>query len=71
MFSPRYDELCRQAELTRDMVEAMLASFDTCASVDGVITVEFRDNALWVAGAHPHKEFLGLACLPQPLRHLK
>lgn len=60
-----------QAELTKNMIEAMLKSFDSLATPEGTVTVEFRDNALYVASGSGPSEFLGLAALPAALDYIK
>ena len=60
-----------QAELTKNMIEAMLKSFDSLATPEGTVTVEFRDNALYVASWSGPSEFLGLAALPAALDYIK
>ncbi|MFV0383413.1 hypothetical protein [Paracoccus sp. (in: a-proteobacteria)] len=72
MLSVRTRNETATAELTRDMIEAMLANFDQFADDSGVITVEFRDNGLWVPAGEKHgREFLGIARMPGCLQHLK
>lgn len=71
MFSARRSNESVQAELTKNMIEAILESFDSLATPKGTVTVEFRDNALYVAGAAGPSEFLGLAGLPATLDYIK
>lgn len=60
-----------KAELTKDMIEALLDRFDSIATSDGTVKVEFRDNALWMAGADGRQELLGIASLPAALNYIK
>ena len=60
-----------QAEMTKNMIEAILKSFDSLATPEGTVTVEFRDNALYVASGAGPSEFLGLAALPTALDYIK
>lgn len=71
MFAARRSNETVQAELTRNMVEAMLRSFDTLATPGGTVTVEIRDNAMYVANGSGPSEFLGLAALPTALSYIK
>ncbi len=58
-----------QAELTRDMIEALMRDFDAYANAEGVVTVEFRNGALWiVANQTAERVFLGLTATPECLR---
>lgn len=61
-----------QAELTRDMIEALMRDFDAYANAEGIVTVELRDGALWVAASNlGERAFLGLASTPDCLRPLE
>lgn len=71
MFAVRRSNETVQAELTRNMVEAMLRSFDTLATPEGTVTIEIRDNAMYVANGSGPSEFLGLAALPTALGYIK
>lgn len=52
------------AEFTLDMVQTLLAFFDTYA-VKGVVTIEVTDHGLWLPNPHfTSRQFLGLARLP-------
>ncbi|AUH66814.1 hypothetical protein FNJ84_19810 [Paracoccus sp. M683] len=58
-----------EAEFTKDMVETMLEYFDQYA-VDGVLRVEVTNRGLWLPNPIvPGRQFLGLARLPDELRH--
>ena len=70
MLAANHSTQVAQAELTRDMIEALLRDFDAYANRDGVVTIEFRDGAIWVAGEAGEREFLGLAATPDCLRPL-
>lgn len=71
MLAARCSDDIAQAELTKDMIEAMLERFDSLATPDGTVTVEFRDNALWAAGKDGSSEFLGIALLPAVLHYIR
>lgn len=71
MLAARRSDDIAQAELTKDMIEAMLERFDSLATPDGTVTVEFRDNALWVTGKDGSSEFLGIASLPAALHYIR
>ncbi|MTE01820.1 hypothetical protein GIY56_16140 [Paracoccus sp. YIM 132242] len=53
------------------MIEAILKSFDSLAAPNGTVTVQFRDNALYVANGSGPLEFVGLATLPAALDYIK
>ncbi|MBB1493115.1 MULTISPECIES: hypothetical protein [unclassified Paracoccus (in: a-proteobacteria)] len=57
------------AELTADMVETLSEHFKTYQA-DGVVMIEVTSRGLWLQ--HPAtgtRQFLGLARLPNKLRH--
>ena len=57
------------AELTADMVETLFEHFTTY-QIDGVVSIEVTSRGLWLQ--HPAtgtRQFLGLARLPNELRH--
>ena len=57
------------AELTADMVETLSEHFATY-QIDGVVSIEVTSRGLWLQ--HPTtgtRQFLGLARLPNELRH--
>ncbi|WP_303463383.1 hypothetical protein [Paracoccus sp. 1_MG-2023] len=60
-----------QAELTKDMVERLLERFDSLATSDGTIKVQFRDNVLWMLPPGSSPELVGIASLPTALKYLK
>lgn len=71
MFAARRPDETVKAELTKNMIEAILESFDSLATPNGTVTVQFRDNALYVANGSGPSEFVGLATLPAALDYIK
>ena len=71
MFAARRPDETVTAELTKNMIEAILKSFDSLATSDGTVTVQLRDNALYVANGAGPSEFVGLATLPAALDYIK
>lgn len=71
MLAARQTGEIAQAELTKDMIEAMLERFDSLASSDGTVKVEFRDNVLWMTPEDGPPELLGIAALPAALNYIK
>lgn len=62
MLSARIKATPAHAQITRDMLETLLSNFDTLADPDGVMTIELRDNALFVRNASESStEFVGIA----------
>ena len=61
-----------KAEVTRDMVEKMLACFDKLSSPDGVLTVELRGNGLFVLNPKTGTyETVGIARMSPAMDHLR
>lgn len=71
MFAARRPDETVTAELTKSMIEAILKSFDSLATSDGTVTVQLRDNALYIAKGAGPSEFVGLATLPAALDYIK
>ena len=71
MFAARRPDETVTAELTKNMIEAMLENFDSLATPEGTVTVQFRDNALYVASEAGPSQFVGLATLPTALDYIK
>ena len=71
MFAARETATDCRAEVTRDMIELMLAQFDSLSDPEGIIQLELRGNCLMVLNPETKAyEVVGLARLPPAMRRL-
>ena len=69
MFAARETATDCRAEVTRDMIELMLAQFDSLSDPEGIIQLELRGNCLMVLNPQTKAyEVVGVARLPPSMR---
>jgi hypothetical protein len=68
MYDCKPPKIFAVAEFTEDMLSTLIEHFLTYQS-DGVVKVEVTSRGLWLPHPVTGRQFLGLARLPDSLRH--